>query len=139
MMTDNMWAGQEPENKKYSANGYSMDLPAEVRTQLAAYKANEDDYGARNSLFQALYQKDSGLASSMAGNDNLRGYNGMYNALKQAYGITDAEKANEVNNMMNNKSNGQSGNQAAVQVNSAAPTDMPGANTDSALGLLHKK
>lgn len=126
------------------SDGYSVFLPQDVRTNLAAYRSGDEVAG--NTLFQNLYKQNQDAALSLVDNNNIN-HDGMLGVLNGIYGIKDdgyVDYTNEsaMKELMNNKKNGQVSEtdiqkQQEMQANSK--NNIPGGSTDSTLAILHRR
>lgn len=124
-----------PSNPEY----VSSNIPQNIRNNLAAYKKDDNNETLRNKLFQALYKKDKDLVDKKLGNEEFQGYNGMRQALNEAYGVqvlSDAARTKNGagnNNAQANPGDGNATNTVPVNNN------LPGSNTNSTLAILQRR
>lgn len=133
------------------SDGYSVFLPQDVRTNLAAYRGG--DVVAGNNLFQNLYRTNQGEALSLVDNNTIN-HDGMMGAFNRSYNINDkgyidtgnkaADEAKMLN-MLENKKNGADmaqQQQQQQQAGGAVPqhdSNLPGSQTDSSLRILQRR
>jgi hypothetical protein len=125
-------------------DGYSVFLPQDVRTNLAAYKKGDELAG--NTLFQNLYQKDQKAALSLVDKGAIN-HNGMLSAMNNMYGIkengmVDPSNQAAIQNMMENKKRGKVEMQQPQEQQSGTTVrnnNMPGGQTNSTLAVLYRR